>query len=161
MTLPIKEESIDYKLYKTLNEDVKLKSNNYGKFDIQFENEWEANRYFVALEMIECCKIARNSGLVAVEEALKGTKVRGCTKVIGNNPAVYMTCYLKEKSSFYFALYHELGHVKSDYNRAKSKVIIDGDDSLEKRADLFAVNQMIDEKTYKLILENFDDKETD
>lgn len=38
MTLPIKEESIDYKLYKTLNEDVKLKSNNYGKFDIQFEN---------------------------------------------------------------------------------------------------------------------------
>ena len=37
MTLPIKEESIDYKLYKTLNEDVKLKSNNYGKFDIQFE----------------------------------------------------------------------------------------------------------------------------
>ena len=41
-------------------------------FDIQFENEWEANRYFVALEMIECCKIARNSGLVAVEEALKG-----------------------------------------------------------------------------------------
>lgn len=38
MTLPLKEESIDYKLYKTLNEDVKLKSNNYGKFDIQFEN---------------------------------------------------------------------------------------------------------------------------
>ena len=38
MTLPIKEESIDYKLYKTLNEDVKLKSNNYDKFDIQFEN---------------------------------------------------------------------------------------------------------------------------
>lgn len=37
MTLPIKE-AIDYKLYKTLNEDVKLKSNNYGKFDIQFEN---------------------------------------------------------------------------------------------------------------------------
>ena len=40
--------------------------------DIQFENEWEANRYYVALELIECCKTARNFGLLAVEEQLKG-----------------------------------------------------------------------------------------
>lgn len=40
--------------------------------DIQFENEWEANRYYVALELIECCKTARNYGLLAVEEQLKG-----------------------------------------------------------------------------------------
>lgn len=40
--------------------------------DIQFENEWEANRYYVALELIECCKAARNCGLLAVEEQLKG-----------------------------------------------------------------------------------------
>lgn len=31
-------ESDDYKFYKTLNEDVQLKSNKYSKFDIQFEN---------------------------------------------------------------------------------------------------------------------------
>ena len=105
-------------------------------------------------------KLFNKHGLyLVIEEALKGTKIRGCTKVVGDNPAIYMTCYLKEKSSFYFALYHELGHVKSDYNKAKSKVIIDGDDSLEKRADLFAANQMIDEKIYSEILENIDDKE--
>ena len=40
--------------------------------DIQLENEWEANRYYVALELIECCKAARNCGLLAVEEQLKG-----------------------------------------------------------------------------------------
>lgn len=40
--------------------------------DIQFENVWEANRYYVALELIECCKNARNFGLLAVEEQLKG-----------------------------------------------------------------------------------------
>lgn len=40
--------------------------------DIQFENEREANRYYVALELIECCKAARNYGLLAVEEQLKG-----------------------------------------------------------------------------------------
>lgn len=105
-------------------------------------------------------KLFNKHGLyLVIEEALKGTKIRGCTKVVGDNPAIYMTCYLKEKSSFYFALYHELGHVKSDYNKAKSKVIIDGDDSLEKRANLFAANQMIDEKIYSEILENIDDKE--
>ena len=105
-------------------------------------------------------KLFNKHGLyLVIEEALKGTKTRGCTKVVGDNPAIYMTCYLKEKSSFYFALYHELGHVKSDYNKAKSKVIIDGDDSLEKRANLFAANQMIDEKIYSEILENIDDKE--
>lgn len=117
----------------------------------------ERNKLFDKSSLI---KIFNKHGLyLVIEDALKGTKIRGCTKVVGDNPAIYMTCYLKEKSSFYFALYHELGHVKSDYNKAKSKVIIDGDDSLEKRADLFAVNQMIDEKTYKMILENFDDKE--
>lgn len=117
----------------------------------------ERNKPFDKSSLI---KIFNKHGLyLVIEDALKGTKIRGCTKVVGDNPAIYMTCYLKEKSSFYFALYHELGHVKSDYNKAKSKVIIDGDDSLEKRADLFAVNQMIDEKTYELILKNFGDKE--
>lgn len=136
------------------------KVSNYNSSNIDFllnDLTKERTKPFNKASLI---KIFNKHGLyLVIEEALKGTKVRGCTKVIGNNPAVYMTCYLKEKSSFYFALYHELGHVKSDYNRAKSKVIIDGNDSLEKRADLFAVNQMIDEKTYKLILENFDDKE--
>lgn len=89
---------------------------------------------------------------LVIEDALLGTKTRGCTKVLGNNPAIYMTTYLKEKSSFYYALYHELGHVKSDYNKAKSKVVIDGDDNIEKRADNFALKQMIDDKTYKEII---------
>lgn len=117
----------------------------------------ERNRPFNKTSLI---KIFNKHDLyLVIEDALKGTKIRGCTKVVGDNLAIYMTCYLKEKSSFYFALYHELGHVKSDYNKAKSKVIIDGSNLLEKRADLFAVNQMIDEKTYDLILKKLDDKE--
>lgn len=112
----------------------------------------ERNKPFNKKSLI---KLFNKYGLyLVIEEALDGTKVRGCTKVIGNNPAIYMTCYLKEKSSFYFALYHEIGHVKSDYNKAKSKIIIDGDDNLEKRADLFAINKMIDQETYKLVLNN-------
>ncbi len=117
----------------------------------------ERNKPFNKKSLI---KLFNKYGLyLVIEEALDGTKVRGCTKVIGNNPAIYMTCYLKEKSSFYFALYHEIGHVKSDYNKAKSKIIIDGDDNLEKRADLFAINKMIDQETYKLILNNLKNKD--
>ena len=96
---------------------------------------------------------------LVIEEALKGTKIRGCTKVKINNPAIYMTKLYKDKASFYFALYHELGHVKSDYNMAKSKVIIESEEKIEKRADLFALNNMISKKTWNLIVDNIEDIE--
>lgn len=78
---------------------------------------------------------------LVIEDALPKTKVRGAMMVKNNNPAIYLTKYYREKSSFYFALYHELGHVKSDYNQAKSKIIVE--DSEEEKCDTFALNQMI------------------
>ena len=65
-----------------------------------------------------------------------------------------MTTYLKEKSSFYYTLYHELMHLKSDYNKLKSKTIVDEDD-LEDNMNKQALNEMIDDKTYQLILNNY------
>lgn len=38
MTLPINTESFDYKFNKTLNEDVRLKSDEYGSFDLDMRN---------------------------------------------------------------------------------------------------------------------------
>ena len=38
MTLPINNESYDYKFQKTLNQDVELKSNEYGRWDLNMEN---------------------------------------------------------------------------------------------------------------------------
>ena len=142
--------------YSISNIDV-LKVGHHGSktsSSKEFINEINPKNFIIS--------VGKNNRYVlylVIEEALDGTKVRGCTKVIGNNPAIYMTCYLKEKSSFYFALYHEIVHVKSDYNKAKSKIIIDGDDNLEKRADLFAINKMIDQETYKLILNNLKNKD--
>ena len=41
MTLPVDTESIGYRFYKTLNEDVRLTSNQYGEWDIDFKNgDW-------------------------------------------------------------------------------------------------------------------------
>lgn len=41
MPLPLDTDSVDYNFYKTLNEDVKLTPNNYGEWDIDFEDgDW-------------------------------------------------------------------------------------------------------------------------
>ena len=39
MVLPVNEEDYSYRFYKTLNNDVKLKSNEYGEWDIVFDNK--------------------------------------------------------------------------------------------------------------------------
>lgn len=97
---------------------------------------------------------------LSIEDALEGTKLRGCMMVKGTNPAIYMTKYLKDKASFYYALYHELSHIKTDYNKAKNKIIIDEEiDKLEKRADEFALDQMIDNKVWEEILNNYSKRE--
>ena len=99
-------------------------------------------------------EILNNYGIYfACEKALRGTKVRGCFKVKGKQPAIYITDNYSGKDSFFFELYHELGHCKSDYNEAKNKVIIDGNEEKEKKADKFALNMMINEYIWKQILE--------
>lgn len=116
------------------------------------------NKKFNEIELIN---LFNKYGIyLSIEDALVGTKVRGCMMVKGINPAIYMTKYLKEKSSFYFALYHEISHIKSDYNKAKNKVIVDeGLEEVESKADEFAINQMIDENIWKEILNNYNDRE--
>ncbi len=137
----------------------KQKVNDYSKENLNCllkELKKERTKTFNKEKLV---KLFNKYGIyLVIERALDGTKLRGCTRVIDNNPAIYMTYYLKEKSSFYFALYHELGHVKSDYNKAKSKVIIDGDDNLEKKADNFALEHMINSNLYKSILQNYNDR---
>lgn len=55
--LPIDPSSYDYKFNKTLNEDVKLTSNQYGQCDISFKNGDYVN--VTGIESLEnACKIA-------------------------------------------------------------------------------------------------------
>lgn len=39
MSLPVDEESIDNRFFKTLNEDIKLAPNEYGEWDMVFQDE--------------------------------------------------------------------------------------------------------------------------
>lgn len=125
------------------------------------ELKLERNKVFNCDKLIE---IFNKYGIyLVIEDALKGTKIRGCVSVKGTNPAIYMTKYLKEKSSFYFALYHEIGHIKTDYNKAKSKIIVDeesGENFEEEKADLFAKKCMIPESIWgKIVHSSFKEAE--
>ena len=86
------------------------------------------------------------------EKALPGTKIRGCFKVKGKQPAVYVTDNYAGKDSFFFELFHELGHCKSDYNEGKNKIIIDGNEKKEEKADKFALEVMIPENVWNEII---------
>ena len=104
-------------------------------------------------------EILNNYGIYfIVEKALSGTKVRGCFKVKGKHPAIYNTKNYSSKDSFYYELFHELGHCKSDYNVAQNKVIVDGSEEQEKRADKFALNTMINEKIWKQIEQDYSEE---
>ena len=127
---------------------------NSNNLDLLFDElKLEQNKKFNINRLI---KIFNKYGIILyIEDALKGTKVRGAIKVKINTPVIYMTKYYKEKSSFYYALYHELGHLKKDYNKLKNKTIIDD----EEKIDEFALNKMIDKKIYNEILDNYENKD--
>ncbi len=104
------------------------------------------------LDIEELVKYFNSKGLyLVVEKALKGTKIRGASKVKRNKPAIYLTTLYKDKASFYYALYHELGHIKKHYSMAKNKYLIDGEDKLEEEADKFAFNEMISSELWNTI----------
>lgn len=103
----------------------------------------------------ELIKVFNKYGIyLVIEDALTGTKIRGCSMVKGNNPCIYITRYFKEKASFYFTLYYELGHIKRDYNKLKNKIIINDEENSEKEMDEYALNQMIPNNIWKEIKNN-------
>ena len=121
-------------------------------FLIQDLNEEAFNE--LSIDKIQ--EILNNYGIYfVVEKALSGTKVRGCFKVKGKSPAIYITKNYAGKDSFFFELFHELGHCKSDYNEAKNKIIVEGSKEQEERADMFSLNSMIDKDIWKEIEKNY------
>ena len=96
----------------------------------------------------------QNGIYLAIEDDLKGTKVRGAFRVLNDKPAIYITKKHKRYADIYFALLHELPHCKSDFNRAKSGSIITMLDEKETedyeiKADIQALDWMVPNKFYE------------
>ncbi len=102
----------------------------------------------------------KNGIFLAIQDDLKGTKVRGAFKVLNDKPAIYITRKHKRYADIYFALLHELAHCKSDYNRAKSGSIItmlddNETEDYEIKADMQALDWMVPDKIYEDIKYDF------
>ena len=102
----------------------------------------------------------KNGIFLAIQDDLKGTKVRGAFKVLNDKPAIYITRKHKRYADIYFALLHELAHCKSDYNRAKSGSIItmlddNETEDYEIKADMQALDWMVPNKIYDKIKINY------
>lgn len=128
---------------------------NSKNFDKVIE-EIKVEAYNNEIDLNNIKKILNKYGILfVVEKALPGTKVRGVFKVNGSVPAIYLTKNYTGKDSFYFELFHELKHCKSDYNEAKNKIIANGDEKKEKEADEFALETMINNIIWEMILKDY------
>ena len=125
---------------------------------VDYIRKCAGNNVFNEKELIS--KFNDNGIFLAIENDLKGAKIRGAFKVLNDKPAIYITKKHKRYADIYFALLHELAHCKSDFNRAKSGSIVSlDDDSLEDyevKADKTAYNWMIDDKEYNKIKHCYD-----
>ena len=101
----------------------------------------------------------KNGVYLAIESDLSGAKIRGAFRVLNDKPAIYITTKHKRYADVYFALLHEIAHLKSDFNRAKNGALISleeekNSEDYEIRADETALNYMVDSKEYEKILKN-------
>ena len=129
--------------------------NEYNSYNLMLLiKDLQELAYNNSIDIDKVRKLLNKYGIYfACEKALTGTKIRGCFRVKGKQPAIYVTDNYAGKDSFFFELFHELGHCKSDYNEGKNKVIIDGNDLKEEKADKFALEVMIPEKIWKKIVD--------
>ena len=100
-----------------------------------------------------------NGVYLVIEDDIPGSKIRGAFKVHKDVPAIYITRKYKRIADIYFALLHEVAHLKSDFNKAKAQNIISYDEDkedLESHADILAYNYMVDDKYYNNICKKSD-----
>ncbi len=130
---------------------------NIDKIIIYIKEEAKYNKF----NEVNLKKIFNQYGIyLAIENDLKGSKIRGAFKVLNNKPAIYITKKHKRYADIYFALLHELAHCKSDFNRAKNGSIIsiqeeENIEDYELKADKTALNWMIEDELYQEIKNNY------
>lgn len=117
---------------------------------VDYVRDCARNSVFNEEELIS--KFNDNGIFLAIENDLKGAKIRGAFKVLNDKPAIYITKKHKRYADIYFSLLHELAHCKSDFNRAKKGSITsteeESTEDYEIKADNTAYNWMIDDKEY-------------
>lgn len=98
----------------------------------------------------------KNGVYFVMEEAVPNSKVRGAFTWIGENPLIQISLRYCSNDHFWFAFFHEVGHLM--LHAKKSKSFIDTEDTedkeMELEADNYSRNTILDDSIYhKFILE--------
>ena len=144
--------------YRTVK-DQKLEIYNKDNIErlVSFIKEEARNYRFDKDRLIK--EFNKNGIFLAIEEDVKGSKIRGAFRVLNNKPAIYITPKYNRYADIYFAILHELAHCKSDFNRAKSGSIISlendiSNEDYEVRADNTAFSWMVSDKEYNKVVKS-------
>ena len=149
--------------YRTVR-DQELGIYNKDNIDklVSFIRKEASNNRFDKERLIK--EFNKNGIFLAIEPDLEGAKIRGAFRVLNDKPAIYLTPKYKRIADVYFALFHELAHCKSDYNRAKSGSFVSienikSEEDYEIRANKTAFNWMVNDKAYNDIVKskNYED----
>lgn len=159
-----KVELVNIWLEKCYREAKKQNVTTYNKKNlevvIEHINKFAKTEQFDKDELLHLFN--QNGIYLSIVEDMPGSKIRGAFKVLNNKPAVYITLKHKRPADIYFALLHELGHCKTDFNSGKNKTYISIDESMveeqdksEEVADHKAYNWMISDTLYTRVLAEF------
>lgn len=102
------------------------------------------------------CKALYNVGVTVVfQDYLSTTQVRGATFIIDGKPCIVLTDYMKNYSTLWFTLLHELYHVLFDFDLIETNNFhLTGDADLfliEEKADSFARDFFMSEEKFHYI----------
>ncbi len=100
----------------------------------------------------ELIRVFNENGVyLVIEDDIPGSKIRGAFKVHRDVPAIYLTRKYKRIADVYFALLHEIAHLKSDFNMAKARSFVAYEDEVEDKADKIAYNWMVNDEYYNKV----------
>lgn len=92
---------------------------------------------------------------LVVMDAVKNSKVRGATTVYKKHPAIYLSRRFKTHDNFWFAFFHEIGHIILHYDGVETFVsfaeeeVETKNDKFENEANNFARDILIDNYSYE------------
>lgn len=94
----------------------------------------------------------RNGVYFVMEEAVPNSKVRGAFTWIGENPAIQISLRYRSNDHFWFAFFHEIGHLMLHAKRSRNFFIDYNEEGknkqMEKEADDYAKNLILNNEVY-------------
>lgn len=105
---------------------------------------------------ISCRKLCNELGInLVINPTIKNSKVRGALKRFKDHPTIYLSGRFNTHDHIWFAFFHELGHLMKHYDGSNYMEISyedDNEDAMEKEANEFASDVLINPDDYKRFL---------